>query len=61
MDNLNMSELKAIATRCSQYSPIESQFTSSTGENEDNCSKCNHYENSKCTLDLIDEIRSNMQ
>ncbi|WFD09305.1 hypothetical protein [Tepidibacter hydrothermalis] len=62
MENLNMSELKAVASRCSQYSPMGgNQFTSSAGQNEESCSKCEHYENSKCTLDLIDQIKSNMQ
>ncbi|MEJ8553843.1 hypothetical protein [Tepidibacter sp. Z1-5] len=61
MENLNMNELKAVASRCSQYSPMENQFTSSVGENEENCAKCNNYQNNKCSLDLIDEIRSNMK
>ncbi len=61
MENLNMNELKAVASRCSQYSPMGNQFTSAVGENEENCSKCNNYQNSKCKLDLIDEIKSNME
>lgn len=61
MENLSMNQLKAIASKCSQYSPIENQLTSSVGENEESCSKCNNYQNNKCTLDLIDEIRSNMR
>ncbi|MCT4509677.1 MAG: hypothetical protein N4A48_13145 [Tepidibacter sp.] len=61
MENLSRNQLRAIASECSQYSPIENQFTSSVRENEESCSKCNNYQNGKCTLDLIDEIRSNMQ
>ncbi|KXZ39404.1 hypothetical protein SAMN05661008_00410 [Alkalithermobacter thermoalcaliphilus JW-YL-7 = DSM 7308] len=60
MKNLTRSELKAIASQCSQYEPVSSQFTSSLSNASTSCETCSHYVDRKCTLDLIDQIYDNM-
>ncbi|SHK37136.1 hypothetical protein [Tepidibacter formicigenes] len=60
MKDLSMGQLKAIANQCSQYEPNGVQLTSAVGNNNPNCANCNHYQNSKCNLDLIDEILNNL-
>ncbi|SHH14783.1 hypothetical protein [Tepidibacter thalassicus] len=61
MENLDMSQLKSIASRCSEYSPNGLQLTSSTNSNDVACTNCEHYENSKCSLGLIDQILTNLR
>ncbi len=61
MKNLSMNQLQAIASSCSEYNPMEKQFTSAVGNNSSTCQNCSHYVNKKCNLDLIDEILPNIE
>ena len=66
MKNLSKGQLKAIATKCSEFDARGgNRFTSTLNDGfldsgSTSCENCNHYIKRHCNLNLIDEIMIDM-
>ncbi|MDF2546624.1 MAG: hypothetical protein K0R93_1522 [Anaerosolibacter sp.] len=54
-------QLHAVASLCSEYSPVEGSGLTSSAQYPISCENCGHFtKEHKCDIDLVDEILVDM-
>lgn len=53
----NMFELMSVGSNCPGFTTTESGLVSSVGTNmSKSCTKCQHFKDNKCDIDLYDKV-----